>query len=353
MRALTLQGQRFRIEQLPEPIPTEGQILVAPIFNGICGSDLHQRAAMRAEESLSSDPASLPKMVLGHEFCGEVVEVAPGTTTDLRRGDRVVGLPFTLGPDPLSLLTIGLTVERSGGLADLSRLDAVRSFRVPDSVSSDLASLTEPLAVGRHAIGLANRFAGPNIILGCGPIGLAVLLALRDEGRGPIIAADFSKERREMAAMLGADIVIDPAERSPYTAWAEVGFAPDPVSPLLEREFAGTPRGLNIFECTGAPSVLREITENAPLHSHVIYVGVCMHEAPHVPVNGVIRELTIEYSFAYTPQEFLQSLQMIERRPELVAKMVTKRVPLTETEAAFDRLATSPSEVKVLVDVRA
>lgn len=353
MRALTLQGSKFAIEELPDPVPEQGQILVAPFYNGICGSDLHMRTELREAERKGDKTGAMPKLVLGHEFSSEIVGIAPGTQTDLKVGDRVVGLPFTPLAEPPGFANVGLHERYSGGTGSLCVLDAVRSFRIPDSIPSDLAALTEPLSVGQHAARLAARQKGPNIIIGCGPVGIAVLLALKDQGRGPIIAADFSQERREIASALGADLVIDPAQSSPYEGWHGIEFEPDPISPLLPREFVGTPRGLNIFECTGAPKVFQEIMAKAPAHSHIIYAGVCMHEVKHVPVEATLRELTVEYSFAYTPKDFRSAIDMIKRQADDVSRLITSCVPLARAEQAFDALTGTPKEIKVLLDVRA
>ena len=352
MRALTLQGRSFAIEDLPDPVPGEGQLLVAPFFNGICGSDLHLRDAMgQAEQAAGGDWSRLPKIVLGHEFSSEVVAIGSGTETSLRVGDRVVSLPFSPGAGS-GITNIGLTPAHSGGMGALALVDAVRSFRVPGAVPSDLAALTEPVAVARHAVNQANRNAGPNIVLGCGPIGLAIIIALKGDGRGPIIAADFSDERRALAWALGADVLVDPREGSPFADRAGIAFRPDPPSPLLARDFAGRAAGLNIFECTGATGVLAQITEHAPRHSHVIYAGVCTHDVTHKPVQATLRELTVEYSFAYTPREFAHALAMIEADPATFGRLVTRRAALSEATDVFDSLSGTPSEMKVLIDVR-
>ena len=95
---------------------------------------------------------------------------------------------------------------------------------MPDSLPTDLAALTEPLAVGEHAVGLARLQPGqPCLVVGCGPVGLAVIAALKGRGHGPVLAADFSPTRRRLAEAFGADEVIDPADR----------LAPRPVGPTL------------------------------------------------------------------------------------------------------------------------
>jgi threonine dehydrogenase-like Zn-dependent dehydrogenase len=350
MRAATLHGRTFAVRELPDPSPAAGQLLVRPLFTGICGSDLSLRKQLAAlADTLPAD--QIPVIIPGHEFSAEIVGIAPGTQTALKVGDQITGLPFTHTHDGPQ--TIGISPGHGGGLATLSCIDAVRSFRIPESVPADLAALTEPLAVGLHAAGLANRNKAPNLVIGCGPVGLAVILSLSLQGRGPILAADFSAERRAAASALGADVVIDPSTDSPFTHWDDLAFTPHTMSPLLEREFRGLPPGANLFECTGAPGLIDQVIKGAPPHSHIVVAGVCPHEEKLTPLDGIIRELTLEFSFAYRPEEFAAALKLIEAHPGKAARLITSRQPLANTEAAFDSLAKNPSEIKILIDPNA
>lgn len=353
MRAAVLRGHTITVQTLPDPTPAPGKLLIRPLFAGICGSDLSTRKQMtELEQSLPADQQDqLPSIVPGHEFCGEIVDIPTGTETKLKIGDLITANPFT--HDHNGPQTIGLSPDHSGGLATLSCVDETRTYRVPEGIAPDLAALTEPLAVGYHAMGLASRNPGPNIVIGCGPVGLAVILALKLAGRGPVIAADYSAERAAIAEQLGADRIINPAETSPYDSWQDTDFAPLPMSPLLEREFKGHPPGLNIFECTGADGVLSQVVNAAPPHTHIVVVGVCPHEQKITPLQAIIRELTLEFSFAYRPEEFAAALATISKHPELAAKLITSRRPLRETEAAFDALARHPSEIKILITPQA
>lgn len=354
MRAAVLTGGTISIETLPDPTPMPGQIVIKPFQTGICGSDLSLRKQMAAlEESLPEREraAATPAIVPGHEFCGEVVDIPTGTETNLKVGDLITALPFTEHENEPHC--IGLSPVFSGGIATLTCVDAVRSFKLPDGVPSELGALTEPFSVGLHAANLASRTASPNLVIGCGPVGLAVIMALRLAGRGPIIAADFSPERAAIAETLGADQIINPAETSPYTAWQDFGFAPAPMSPLLPRDVTGRPAGLNIFECTGVEGVLVDIIQNAPAHSHIVVVGVCPHEEKFTPVEAITRELTFDFSFAYRPDEFAVALDLIAENPDDMARFITSRRPLAETAAAFDTLATAKSEIKILIEPNA
>jgi len=163
MRAATLQGRTFAVRELPDPSPAAGQLLVRPLFTGICGSDLSLRKQLAAlADTLPAD--QLPVIIPGHEFSAEIVGIAPGTQTALKVGDLITGLPFTHTHDGPQ--TIGISPGHGGGLATLSCIDAVRSFRIPDGVPAELAALTEPLSVGLHAAGLANRQKAPNLVIG-------------------------------------------------------------------------------------------------------------------------------------------------------------------------------------------
>jgi threonine dehydrogenase-like Zn-dependent dehydrogenase len=353
MHAIVMRGGKLQMTEVADPVPGRGQILVAPIFNGICGSDLHRREQMRGEEErYDGDPADLPAIIPGHEFSAEVISIGPETDTDIQPGDRVVALPFSPDPTGEGFINVGLSTARSGGLATRCIIDADRTFKIPDNVPSDVAALTEPLSVGWHAALLAGRNAGPNLILGAGPIGLAVLIALQEMGRGPNICVDFSSARRKMAQEFGADSVIDPNATSPYDSWQSFDFQPSPASPLAPRSFEGRPRGPNIFECTGSPTVLAEIVARAPRHSHVIYAGVCKHEVRHIPVDAILKELAIDYCFAYTPKEFETVLNLVATKPDFFRRMITSQFSLKNTETAFDCLSGSPAEVKILIDVQ-
>ena len=349
MRAAVFKHGKFEITSVPDPIPKGGQLLVSPLATGICGSDLHLYEQMKSQYDAAPEEqrSALPEFILGHEFAAEIVEVGPDVSSRFRPGMRVTANPFTHGPDGPAC--VGLSPEHSGGLASLSVVDAVRAIEIPDAVPSNLAALTEPLATGLHAARRADRQTGPSLVIGCGPVGLAVIVALRAEGRGPILAADFSPQRRAKAEQLGADIVIDPAVDSPYECWSDLQFSPSTISPLLDG-ITGRPQGVNVFECVGVPGIIDQVIVGAPIHSHIVVVGVCMHEDKITPLNAIQKELTVEFSCAYSQEEFSHALEHIARYPELAAGLISSERPLEEVGDAIASLADSdPTEIKVLI----
>src|SRR5205807_2334839 len=113
--------------------------------------------------------------------------------------------------------TVGYSSRVPGGFAETIVLSEALMLEVPNGLSAEHAALTEPLAVGEHAVvkAEAERDHVP-MVVGCGPVGLAVIASLKARGLGPIVAVDFSPERRAAALRMGAERTIDPAQVSPH-----------------------------------------------------------------------------------------------------------------------------------------
>jgi threonine dehydrogenase-like Zn-dependent dehydrogenase len=213
MRATVMRNKTLVVDEVPTPEPGPGEILVKTLACGICGSDIHflthadelADALRRACAPFTMDPSC--DIVMGHEFCGEIVDYGPGTARKLKPGTRVCSVPFLIRADGLRV--IGLSHETPGGYGEYMRLTEGLVLEVPNGLAPAHAALTEPMSVGVHAVekGRMERNDVP-LVIGCGPIGLAVIAALRLRGMHPIVAADFSPRRRQLAEALGADVVV-------------------------------------------------------------------------------------------------------------------------------------------------
>ena len=219
MRAAIFRNGEIVVDRMAEPKPGPGQVLVKTLACGICGSDLHARQhAPRMVEmarKTGRTPMDLSRdVVFGHEFCCEILDYGPGTARKLKPGTHVCSLPALLTPEGIK--GIGYSNEFVGGYAEQMLLSEPLLLEVPNGLAPEHAALTEPLAVGVHAVEKANIRGGEvPLVIGCGPVGLAVIAALKIKGLHPIVAADYSPARRALAAKLGADIVVDPRCRSP------------------------------------------------------------------------------------------------------------------------------------------
>jgi threonine dehydrogenase-like Zn-dependent dehydrogenase len=209
------------------------------------------------------------------------------------------------------------------------------------------------LAVGIHAVAKANiRGDEVPLVIGCGPVGLAVIAALKLKGLHPIVAADYSPARRALAETLGADIVVDPARNEPYATWADhAAMSPDQKAarPPLQAWRPALKPAL-IFECVGIPGLLQQVFEGAPRDARIIVVGVCMETDRSEPTLGIMKELNVQYVLGYTPDEFACSLRLIAEGQVDAASLVTATVGIDGVATAFADLANPERHTKIIVE---
>ena len=357
MRAAVMRNKTLVVADLPQPEPGPGEVLVKTLACGICGSDLH--ALKHAERLVESarrfgGPFVMDlgrDIVMGHEFCAEILDYGPGSAKAIKAGRRVCSMPVLIRPTGVE--TVGYSNDNPGGYAQYMRLTEALLVEVPNGLSTEHAALTEPMAVGVHAVEMSRlqRNDVP-LVIGCGPVGLAVIAALKLKGAAPIVAADFSKRRRELAVTLGADVVVDPSERSPYESWREVAAWADPSqAPSLPPWVPGPAlRPAVIFECVGIPGVIEKIMASAPAGARVVVVGVCMERDAIEPIFGINKELNLQFVLGYTPQEFAVTLDHIAEGRIAVEPLITGTVGVDGVAGAFEALASPERHAKILVE---
>jgi threonine dehydrogenase-like Zn-dependent dehydrogenase len=357
MRAAIFRNGEIVVDTLREPRPTSGQVLVRTLACGICGSDLHARQhARRLVEMSRHFPTRKPMdlardVVFGHEFCCEILDYGPATERRLQPGTRVCSIPGLLTPQ--GPLGIGYSNDNVGGYAERMLLSEQLLLEVPNGLLAEHAALTEPLAVGVHAVEKAGvRGNEVPLVIGCGPVGLAVIAALKLKGLHPIVAADYSPARRALAAKLGADIVVDPAQSGPYATWAEHAAMSDEekaARPPLQAFWPALKPAL-IFECVGVPGMIQQVFEGAPRDARIVVVGVCMETDRTEPLLGIMKELNVQFVLGYTPEEFARSLRLIAEGEVDAAAMVTAKVGVDGVAQAFADLANPEAHTKIIVE---
>ena len=356
MRAAIFRGGEIVVDSLPEPVPGAGQVLVKSLACGICGSDLHARKhahqMVRMAEPVGRKPMDLARdIVFGHEFCCEVLDYGPGTARRFKPGTKVCSLPALLMPAGIE--SIGYSNDNVGAYAERMLLSEPLLLEVPNGLSAAHAALTEPLAVGVHAVAKANIRGGEvPLVIGCGPVGLAVIAALKIKGLSPIVASDYSPARRALAAKMGADIVVDPARTQPYTTWAEhaqMSAEEKAARPPLQAYLPALKPAL-IFECVGVPGLLQQVFECAPRDARIVVVGVCMESDHSEPMLGIMKELNVQYVLGYTPDEFAWSLRLIAEGTVDAASLVTGSVGVGGVAQAFEDLANPEAHTKIIVE---
>lgn len=379
MKAIACANATLEVLELPEPEPAEGQVLVDVLRCGICGSDLHARhhadeqADVLAEAGYDGFMRSAQQVVLGHEFCGEVADHGPGSRKKIATGEQVVAVPLRRRGDELH--AIGLSAAAPGAYAERVVVEESLMFSLPNGLSPELGVLTEPLAVGWHAVRRAEiKKDDVAIVIGCGPVGLAVICMLKAQGVETIVASDFSEGRRQLASACGATVLVDPKEDSPYEAAGDtehietipegaelvVGTmeklrgAPLPWHHVwrVAEKLGKTPKRPVIFECVGVPGVIDGIITSAPLLSRVVVAGVCMQPDTIRPAMAINKEIDLRFVVGYTPLEFRDTLHMLADGKVNAAPLVTGTVGLPGVEAAFDALGDPERHAKILIDPR-
>ena len=377
MKAVSCKEAQLQVVDLPTPEPGKGQVLIDVLRCGICGSDLHARhyadevAGVMAEVGYDAFMRSNQDVVLGHEFCGTVAEYGPACRKKVPTGTPVAALPLRRRGNDVH--AVGLSAAAPGAYAEHVVVEEALMFPVPNGLPPELGALTEPMAVGWHAVRRGEvKKKDVAIVIGCGPIGLAVICMLKARGVRTIIASDFSAGRRALAGKCGADVVVDPAQDSPYaaakghghleTATAALDLAVETTEKLRRLPVpwhqvwrAGERLGLKpkapvVFECVGVPGIIDGIIAGAPLFSRVVVVGVCMGADKIRPAMGINKEIDLRFVLAYTPLEFRDTLHMLAEGKVNAAPLVTGVVGLPGVDRAFEALGDPESHAKILID---
>jgi threonine dehydrogenase-like Zn-dependent dehydrogenase len=262
VRAVVLRGGHLEVRETPDPVPGPGELLVKTLSTAICASDVHY---LDHPEIVDDGTGRFVydenrDIVMGHEFVGEVVGHGPDCTDQFPVGTRVTSIPILLR-DGITLV-IGQHPDAPGSFGELLLVSELVARAVPDGVPDDAVALTDAFAVGEFYV--RSSGIGPGeipIVVGAGAIGLSAVAALASRGIEPIVVADFKPERLELARGFGAHVLVNPGERSPYDVWGEVAGERRISAPQV------------IFECVGAPGLLRQIIGCCGFNARIFAAG--------------------------------------------------------------------------------
>lgn len=345
MRAAILEGGKIRVGDVPDPIPGKGQALVRTHRCALCASDAHFLCSGETVVAKSREHGGpyagvdLSKpIVMGHEFVGEVIDYGPGSRRSVKAGRRVTSIPMVrLGPDLSDIGIVGYQNELPGGFGEYMILDEDLLLEVPNGLDDDLAALVEPLAVGlEHArVGEPQPGEVP-LVIGCGAIGLGVIVGLKLKGVGPIVAADLDPGRRALALRMGADLVIDPREASPYGAQREIGGR----TPNL------------VYECVGKAGLMNDIVSNITMGGRIVMGGFCLDpEFLYVP-TAQVKGLKITFARGEGPEDMALALRAISEGLVDMRPWLGPSIGLGGVGEALVKMMDPASPVRTVVDPR-
>jgi len=341
MKAAALREGAIVALDVPEPpAPGSGQLQISVDSCGICGSDLSLskdaenfvRVAERGKFPLAAfDHTRI--VVPGHEYAGTVNAVGDGVS-EFAVGDRVTGIGVATDPIVGVPTIIGYSNEYPGGFGERITVDASFARHVPDTLSLEAASLAEPLHVGETHVQQSQIGAGEAaLVIGAGTIGLGVVIALAARRVSPIIVVEPSPRRRELAAALGAHVVIEPPEEGPVAA--------------LDGVIDG--QRVIAYECSGRNGTLGFLAENLPFGSAIQVVASPFAEEGFVPVIAQWHQIVINFGSGSVDDPYGHTLSRLARgliNPDL---FITGRVGVTGVGQAFEDLKDPEAHIKILV----
>ncbi|MBE1282739.1 MAG: alcohol dehydrogenase catalytic domain-containing protein [Rhodobacteraceae bacterium] len=334
--AVLTEPGHFKLRDVPRPKPGRDDVLVKISRVGICGTDMHIFNGHYAAENLP--------MIPGHEFTGTIAELGEGVK-GLSFGQPVV-VDMNIGcgtcywcrrnevlncPD---MQQMGITMD--GAFAEYISVPARLVIPAPDTVSADILALTEPLAcVVRCARKAEITFGQSVVVLGAGPIGNLHVQLLRTIGAAPIIVADLSPERAEMAREVGADVVVtDPAKLRQVVLEHTGGRGADVV-----------------IESVGISALYRNAFDLIRKGGHVAAFGItgAGETLPLDILRTILEENSIKGSVAGMGQDMHDALTLLTHG-RIDTRLFTKAsYPLEEIQSAFDTLADRPGDLKTQI----
>lgn len=343
MKAAVLYGPGdVRVEEVDEPEPMPGEVVVRVLATGICPTDLRKFTGARKIER---------PLILGHEVAGVVHEVGEGVQ-DIAKGDRVAVYPFLYCGQchyclrgRVNLCTrlgaLGAAAELGqvypGSFAEYIRIPSRNVYRVGGAVSMEEAALAEPLSACLNGnlscgIGLGSTVA----VIGAGPIGLMHILLARAAGASLVIASDLMEHRREKALEVGADFALNPLE---VDVVKEVKRLTDGVGVDAVIVAVG---GKAEAKCT--EDALKMVAKTGVVN---IFAGTWPTTLMQVDPNTIhYAEVKLTGSYLSTPEHFKKALNLITTGRIKLKNIISHIMPLDQIEKAFS-IALSREALKV------
>ncbi|WP_054948729.1 2,3-butanediol dehydrogenase [Numidum massiliense] len=347
MKAARWHGLKdMRVDDIPVPGVRPGTVKIKVKWCGICGSDLHEYTTGPVMVPIDK-PHPLTKeqapVVFGHEFSGEVVEVGEGVTK-YKAGDRVVVEPiYNCGKCPAcrsgkynrcEMLGFYGVIGGGGGFSEYTVTPEKMVHKIPDNMTFEQGALVEPTAVAVHAVRKSKLRIGDSVaVFGTGPIGLLTIMAAKAAGAARVIAVEVSQERKQYAAKVGADIVLDPTEID-----------------VVEEIHRLTGGGVDIsFEVAGIEEVLNQAIDSVKFDGQVVVISVWEQRAAIDPNKLLFKECDVIGTIGYC-DIFPGVIKLIADGRIKADELVTKKIDIDNVVSdGLEALLAEKNQIKILV----
>ncbi|MDD3421302.1 MAG: zinc-dependent dehydrogenase [Methanocellales archaeon] len=335
--AMYYSNDDVRLEEMPIPQISSGELLVKVIASGICGSDVMEWYRIRKAP-----------LVLGHEITGEIVEMGKDVKK-YKKGDRVFvshHVPcntcrYCLSDHQTACETLHKTNYDPGGFAEFIRVPQINVemgvFLLPEGISFDEGTFIEPLACVARGLRLANMKPGLSVlVMGSGISGLLHIQLAKALGAERIIATDMIDYRLRAAKKFGADATIHAKENVPVE---------------VRKMNEGRPVD-RVIICTGALPAALQAIQSVDRGGTVLFFAVPEPDVDvPVPMNELWRnEITLMTSYGAGPKDIQTAIELIGSRKINVKDMITHKFGLKDTSKGFKLVADAKESLKVIIE---
>lgn len=337
--AMYYSNNDVRLEEMPLPEVGPGEILVRVMASGICGSDVMEWYRI----------GRVP-LVLGHEIAGTIEKIGEGVK-DFKKGDRIAvshHVPcnkchYCLSGHETACDTLHKTNFYPGGFAEFVRVPAINieqggAYLLPEDVSFEEATFIEPLACVIRGQRLSGVKKGRSVlVIGSGISGLLHIQYARTLGAKSVVATDISQYRLDAAKRFGADSIFNGRE-----------YSPEKLKSINGGLLADV-----VILCAGAKSAVEQALASVERGGTVLFFAAAEKDLT-LPksINDIFwrTEVTLTSSYAATPKEHIETLEVIRARKVNVKDMITHRFGLAQAGKGFMLVADAKDSIKVIIE---
>ncbi|MBU2493484.1 MAG: alcohol dehydrogenase catalytic domain-containing protein [Bacteroidetes bacterium] len=320
----------FEVFETPVPeLIDDASALIKINSVGVCGSDIHYFADGRIGEQVIDYP-----FIIGHEASGYIEELI-GDDSKLNKGQLVAMDPaVSCGKCDQCLANrehtcrnlkfIGAPGQLDGMMREYIVIPKKNLYTVPDDFTACEACFIEPLSVGAYAVKLADIIYEKSFaVLGCGPIGLSVIMSLMFDKHKNIFAADKLNYRRKIAEQLGSSFSVNPNETD--------------ISEFIKSKES---LGIDVvFECCGEQSALNTAVDILKPGGKLVVVGIPSTDFINFDINKLRRKEIIIINVRRQNNSMEKAISIYKEFKSFSKKLITHSFNYTESQKAFETVS--------------
>lgn len=339
MEALIYKGKdAVACEEVAVPVIGKEEALIQVRYAGICGSDLSIVDGKH--------PRAKPGLIMGHEFSGTLTEIRSESRNDLHVGDTVVAEPLIscgtcfacLSGSAYVCQSLGLYgIDQPGAFANYIKVPAQKVFKVPDTISPQLAAIVEPTAVAVHAVRLSSlKISDTVCVLGGGPIGLLIALVAKQAGAQRVMISEIQPFRIALAQGFGLEVI-------------------NPTQEDMEQEVLHRTNGRGadiVFEAAGSEQTVAMAPKLCRVHGELMMVAMPKVLRPFDIIAFSFKEVVMKGVRVYAPFDFERAIHFIAESPYDLTKLLGGFYPLSQGVQAFEEARNAKEIMRVIFDIQ-